>query len=70
MTEALKKKPLTDIIEQVNEEAWKQKPDDSPNKNYPRPRRLLPPSPSRRTYTNRPKTGGRRAYKSRRRSHI
>ena len=31
MTEAYKKKPLTDVIEQVDEEAWKQKKDDSPN---------------------------------------
>jgi hypothetical protein len=69
MREALKKKPLTDIIEQVNEEAWKQKSDDTPNKNYPRSRRLLPPSPNRRTHTSRPKTRGR-AYKSRRRGRI
>jgi hypothetical protein len=31
MTEAYKKKPLTDLIEQVDEEAWEQKRDDSPN---------------------------------------
>jgi hypothetical protein len=31
MTEAYKKKPLTDVIEQVDEEAWEQKKDDSPN---------------------------------------
>jgi len=31
MTEAYKKKPLTDTIEQVDEEAWEQKKDDSPN---------------------------------------
>ena len=30
MTEALKKKPLTDTIEQVNEEAWEKKMDDTP----------------------------------------
>lgn len=64
MTEALKKKPLTDIIEQVNEEAWKQKSDDTPNKNYPQPRRLLPPSKKIRTRT---RTRGR-AYKTRRSS--
>ena len=33
MTEAHKKKPLTDAIEQVDEEAWKEKKDDSPNRN-------------------------------------
>ncbi len=33
MTEAHKKKPLTDAIEQVDEEAWKKKRDDSPNRN-------------------------------------
>ena len=31
MTEAYKKKPLSDLIEQVDEEAWEQKRDDSPN---------------------------------------
>ena len=31
MTEAYKKKPLTDVIEQVDEKAWEQKKDDSPN---------------------------------------
>ena len=74
MTEALKKKPLTDIIEQVDEEAWKKKSDDTPNKNYPQPQRLLPPSPRKKTHTNRPnrtrsrsRTRSRgRTYKSRR----
>ena len=33
MTEAHKKKPLTDAIEQVDVEAWKKKRDDSPNRN-------------------------------------
>ena len=42
MTEALKKKPLTDAIEQVNEEAWEKKLDDTPNKRYPEPMRLIP----------------------------
>lgn len=31
MTEAYKKKPLTDVIEQLDEKAWEQKKDDSPN---------------------------------------
>jgi hypothetical protein len=66
MTEALKKKPLTDIIEQVDEEAWKQKSDDTPNKNYPQPQRLLPPSKRTRSRTrSRSRTRGR-TYKSRR----
>jgi len=32
MREAFKKKPLTDVVEQVNEEAWKKKPDDAPRR--------------------------------------
>lgn len=76
MSEALKKRPLTDFIEQVNEEAWEKKLDDTPNKNFPQPQRLLPASPSKKMNTNRPKTRTRsrsrsrtrgRAYKSRRR---
>ena len=64
MTEALKKKPLTDIIEQVNEEAWKKKSDDTPNKNFPQPQRLLPPSKRTRSRTRSRSRG--RTYKSRR----
>jgi hypothetical protein len=33
MTEAHKKKPLTDAIEQVDEEEWEQKKDDPPTRN-------------------------------------
>ena len=32
MKEALKKKPLTDVVEQVDEEAWERKPDDAPRR--------------------------------------
>lgn len=64
MSEALKKKPFTDFIEQVNEEAWEKKSDDTPNKNYPEPRRLLP---GKRFRTSRPRTRGR-THKSHRRS--
>jgi hypothetical protein len=32
MREALKKKPLTDVVEQVDEEAWERKPDDTPRR--------------------------------------
>jgi hypothetical protein len=39
MTEAHKKKPLTDAFEQVDEEAWKRKKDDSPNQRADKRRR-------------------------------
>ena len=49
MQYALQKKPFTrssptksQIDVDVDEEAWMQKTDDSPNKNYPEPPRLLP----------------------------
>ena len=32
MREALKKKPLTDVVEQVDEEAWERKTDDAPRR--------------------------------------
>jgi hypothetical protein len=32
MREAYKKKPLTDVVEQVDEEAWERKPDDTPRR--------------------------------------
>jgi hypothetical protein len=32
MREAYKKKPLTDVVEQVDEEAWERKPDDAPRR--------------------------------------
>ena len=32
MREAYKKKPLTDVVEQVDEEAWERKPDDAPHR--------------------------------------
>ena len=32
MKDALKKKPLTDVVEQVDEEAWERKPDDAPHR--------------------------------------
>lgn len=65
MTEALKKKPLTDTIEQVNEEAWGKKLDDTPNKRYPEPMRLIP-GKRMRPRSSRSRTRGR--AKSRRRS--
>lgn len=65
MSEALKKKPLTDAIEQVNEKAWEKKLDDTPNKRYPEPMRLIP-GKRMGPRSSRSRTRGR--AKSRRRS--
>ena len=40
MREALKKKPLTDLVEQVDEEAWGKKPDDAPRRRSRRRSRM------------------------------
>jgi hypothetical protein len=58
MEYALQKKPFTrssptDSQIDVDEEAWMQKIDDSPNKNYPEPPRLLPGKRPRRTSSTR-----------------
>jgi hypothetical protein len=44
MTQALKKKPLVDTLqeEDIDEEAWRQKKDDSPNKLYSELKPLIP----------------------------
>jgi hypothetical protein len=65
MTEALKKKPLTDSDEQVNEEAWEKKSDDTPNKRYPEPERLIP---GKRIRTRRTRRRTRRTRRRTRRS--
>jgi|LauGreDrversion4_2_1035121.scaffolds.fasta_scaffold492754_2 hypothetical protein len=66
MKYALQKKPFTRLStdafdEQVDEEAWINKPDDSPNKLYPKPKRLLPyPHPQSPSKRHRPsRTKGR-----------
>ena len=68
MTEALKKKPLTDTIEQVNEEAWGKKLDDTPNKRYPEPMRLIPGKRMRSRTRGRAKSR-RRSRRSRHSRH-
>jgi hypothetical protein len=58
MEYALQKKPFTrsptDAQNDEDEEAWKKKLDDSPNKLYPKPKRLIPypESPSKRPRTS------------------
>ena len=58
MIEASRKKPLTDVIEQIDEEAWKTKLDDSP----------LFPSPHKKRRGNRSR--GRSRSRSRSRSRM
>jgi hypothetical protein len=58
MTKALEKKPFTSAMDEVDEEAWKQKPGDSPNKKYPEPMRLIP-GKRPRTRTSRTRVRGR-----------
>lgn len=74
MEYALQKKPFTRSPKgtQVHEsdEAWEKKRDDSPNKFYPEPKRLLPypKSPSKRHRPSRTRTKGRGRGRSRNRS--
>ena len=61
MEHALQKKPFTRspmdaLDEQVDEEAWINKPDDSPNKLHPEPKRLIP---GKRPRTSRTKSRSR-----------
>lgn len=78
MEHALQKKPFTrssptesqiDVDVDVDEEAWMQKMDDSPNKNYPEPPRLLPGKrPPHRTSSARRSKGRSRSRGRSRRS--
>ena len=73
MKDALIKKPFrspkgTQVHK--SDEAWEKKRDDSPNKNYPEPMRLLPypKSPRKRHRQSRTRTKGRGRGRSRNRS--
>lgn len=71
MKYALQKKPFTrsptGMVHENDDEAWGKKLDDSPNKLYPTPKRLLPypKSPSKRHRPSRTKGRGRSRSRSR-----